>query len=118
MAQHGMLSYTEFGLRDATRVRNFYGGLFGWEFTDSVHGYLMFRAPGSTHGGFNPEQEPTVAGPIVYLVCDGVSATLERIEAAGGRTLEPSFPLPGDYGHAGQFIDPEGNRLGLWSAVA
>src|SRR5687768_16170576 len=102
----GKLSYAEFPMRDAARVRKFYGELFGWQFDDSVEGYMTFTAPGPTYGGFSPEAEPTTgSGPIIYLVCEGVTAMLARIEAAGGRTLEPSFPLPGDYGHAGQFSD-------------
>jgi uncharacterized protein len=115
----GRVSYSEFPMRDAARVRKFYGELFGWQFEDSVEGYMTFTAPGPTYGGFSPEAVPAAeSGPIIYLACDGVTATLAQIEAAGGRTLEPSFPLPSDLGHAGQFVDPEGNRMGLWSMAA
>jgi uncharacterized protein len=46
-----------------------------------------------------------------------LNATLAKVESAGGKVVVPKMPL-GDMspGYVAQFIDSEGNRLGLWSA--
>jgi predicted enzyme related to lactoylglutathione lyase len=60
---------------------------------------------------------PSVQGSIVYLSVDDLRPVLERAEKNGGDTLVPRTALPADMGYFAQFLDCEGNRVGLWSPV-
>lgn len=61
------------------------------------------------------DREPSVQGCIVYLSVDDLAPVLERAVSLGGDTIVPRTALPGDMGYFAQFIDSEGNRVGLWS---
>lgn len=59
---------------------------------------------------------PSAQGAVVYL--NGgpdLSVPLSRVEAAGGTVLVPKTPISEDIGWFAQFLDSEGNRVGLHS---
>lgn len=58
--------------------------------------------------GYTPSHE----GTLVYFPVADIEATLEKIEAAGGKTLLPKISI-GENGHIARFEDSEGNRVGL-----
>ncbi|MEZ5460320.1 VOC family protein [Dokdonella sp.] len=62
------------------------------------------------------DNEPSVQGCVIYLSVVDLRPVLERAVAEGGDTIVPRTALPGDMGYFAQFIDSEGNRVGLWSA--
>ena len=111
------------------RLRRFYGELFGWEFdvgdatTDAVsqpgeYGFVDGRTNepvtvvnGGIGGGkgFSP-------GVLVYVKVPDVEAALQKAERLGGsRRLGPD----GTAGTlvVGQFVDPEGNVVGVAGAA-
>jgi uncharacterized protein len=59
--------------------------------------------------------EPSVQGCVIYLSVDDLDPVLERAVKQGGDTIVPRTALPGDMGFFAQFLDSEGNRVGLWS---
>jgi len=61
--------------------------------------------------------EPSVQGSIVYLHVDDLNPVLERVHANRGDTIVPRTELPNGIGYFAQFIDSEGNRVGLFSPV-
>ncbi len=61
--------------------------------------------------------EPSVNGSTVYLSVNDLRPVLERVLANGGDTIVPRTALPEDMGYFAQFIDSEGNRVGLYSPV-
>jgi predicted enzyme related to lactoylglutathione lyase len=61
--------------------------------------------------------EPSVLGSTVYLNVSDLRPVLERVIDSGGDTLVPRTELPGGMGFFAQFIDSEGNRVGLYSPV-
>jgi predicted enzyme related to lactoylglutathione lyase len=61
------------------------------------------------------DSEPSAQGCVVYLSVDDLQPVLERAIALGGDSIVPRTALPGDMGFFAQFIDSEGNRVGLWS---
>ncbi len=63
------------------------------------------------------DNEPSVQGCVIYLSVVDVSAVLERAIAFGGDVIVPRTALPEGMGFYAQFIDSEGNRVGLWSAT-
>jgi predicted enzyme related to lactoylglutathione lyase len=62
----------------------------------------------------NEHYQPSHAGSMVYFSVDDIEATLERVEANGGRTLNPRTAI-GEYGFTAHFEDSEGNRVALHS---
>jgi predicted enzyme related to lactoylglutathione lyase len=61
-----------------------------------------------------PEDKPSHHGSRVYLNAEsGIGSWLERIEAAGGKTLVPKTPIGSGRGFFAYFEDSEGNRVGL-----
>ena len=61
--------------------------------------------------------EPSVQGSVVYLSVDDLAPVLERVVANRGDTIVPRTELPNGIGFFAQFIDSEGNRVGLFSPV-
>jgi predicted enzyme related to lactoylglutathione lyase len=64
-----------------------------------------------------PQIRPSDAGTLVYLHAgEDLTASLSRVPAAGGKVLMPKTQM-GDRtnGFIAQFIDSEGNRVGLHS---
>jgi len=63
------------------------------------------------------ECRPSVHGSIVYISVDNLAPVLDRVQAHGGDTLVPRTALPEGMGFFAQFLDSEGNRVGLWSPL-
>jgi predicted enzyme related to lactoylglutathione lyase len=105
---------------DPTRLRGYYGELFGWAFETggpvaqavSAEGDYGFTAlepiPGGIGGG--PGYPPHV---VFYVGVPDVTAALERAERLGGtRRMGPERSAGSDLVVA-HFTDPEGNLVGL-----
>jgi len=61
--------------------------------------------------GYRPGQ-----GSVVYLSAGpDLALPLSRVKAAGGSVAVPKTALPDGMGYFAQFIDSEGNRVGLHS---
>lgn len=59
---------------------------------------------------------PADIGAKVYLAGgDDLSVVLGRVEAAGGKILEPRMLITPEIGYVAFFRDTEGNRVGLHS---
>lgn len=107
--------HIEFSATDHRAAARFYAEVFDWvtqEYPDMK--YTTFEGPeGSTGGGFNNVSEDYPAGTVlVYINTDDVNATLEKVEAAGGKTIVPKFEISG-VGHSAIFTDPTGNWVAL-----
>ncbi len=60
--------------------------------------------------------KPTADGSVVYLSAEkDLAEPLARVKAAGGSVAIPKTALPQGMGYFAQFIDSEGNRVGLHS---
>lgn len=115
------VQWLEIATSDIERAKNFYAKVLRLEFQfiempDSK--MYMFGAPdqiGSSGcliqaDGSNPSAE----GTVIYFACDDVATEVGRIEGAGGQVIIPKTDI-GDFGFFAQFIDTEGNRVGLHS---
>lgn len=121
-----LFNWVEIPTSDMERAKAFYSTILGVEeLQQQDMGGMLYTflpmEPGDVggalvqHENYAPGQGQ---GVCVYLVVQGdLNATLERVEAAGGQIVVPKMPL-GDVspGYCAQFIDSEGNRIGLWSA--
>ena len=117
-----MVNWFEIPVKDMARAKKFYSVVFGKEFMDvSMPGRELAMFPwkdGAPHAAGclikADGLQPSTTSTSVYFWCDDVANESERIEANGGKVIMPKYSL-GDWGFSAQFIDSEGNRLGLHS---
>jgi len=109
--------------RDPVRLREYYGGLFGWSFdtghdaTEAVSepGGYGFVDEAANGGGINGgvggggRSEPHV---VFYVDVPNVAAALEAAVTRGGTWRMGPAQAPSGL-VVGHFTDPEGNLVGL-----
>jgi predicted enzyme related to lactoylglutathione lyase len=107
------IDYIEFNVADIARSKAFYGSAFGWTFTDYGPEYCEFQ-DGRLTGGFTTTAPVRAhGGPLIILFADALEEILARVEAAGGKVVQPIFDFPG--GRRFHFTDPDGYELAVWS---
>ncbi len=124
-----LFNWVEIPTSDIKRAKTFYRTILGikeelhqQDLGDMLYAFLPMEQGASggalvQHKDYVPSQGQG-QGVCVYLEVQGdLNATLAKVESAGGKVLMPKTSL-GDMspGYMAQFIDSEGNRLGLWSA--
>jgi predicted enzyme related to lactoylglutathione lyase len=106
------------------RLRDYYGGLFGWTFDTSGpvapsvsdagdYGFTEAGIPGGVGGG--PDHRPHV---LFYVGVPDVEAALRKAESLGGKRAMGPERAPGTDLVVGHFTDPEGNLVGLAATVS
>jgi predicted enzyme related to lactoylglutathione lyase len=119
---------------DPGAARDFYGGLFGWEFEDAMPpssegNYFIARheAPstsifdlsGEVRGGdvaairSIPEAAPPMAMWNTYFWVDGADEAVSKVRDAGGGVIREPFDFM-DACRMAVFTDPEGAAFGVW----
>jgi predicted enzyme related to lactoylglutathione lyase len=116
------ISWVEFPVNDFQRAVKFYstileGEIEEMEFPEGKMGFL----PGATPDGVGAAvikwdgYTPSTNGTCAYLNGgEDLSKVLNRVEKAGGEVVMPKTDT-GKNGFVAQFIDTEGNRVGLYS---
>jgi uncharacterized protein len=110
----GQMVHVEIPAGDTQRSRDFWGGLFGWQFEafeGSPTEYHMTRFS-DTQGGAIMEGNGDTPGPRVYFDVDDINAATARVNELGGKAGE-ALPVPG-MGWFSVNKDTEGNEFGLW----
>ena len=117
MSKHPIV-HIEFSAKDRVVAGKFYGEVFGWKITqDEKMNYGMFEYEDGRGGGFNPVSDQYPAGTVtVYIHADDIEATLQKIEAHGGKTIIPKSEIPG-VGWFAFFNDPTGNTVALLTGI-
>ena len=115
MPQPQAISYIELGVTDLAAARAFYEAAFGWQFNDYGPGYSGIRSSDGDGevGGLNPGVTPSGGGPLVLLFSADLDATVESVRGAGGTIAAGPYEFPG--GRRFEFLDPSGNRLGVFA---
>jgi uncharacterized protein len=100
----------------------FYGGLFGWEFSDgmppgSPGRYLTARLHGGAVAavGSGPEDGPAVAAWNTYVWVQSADRAASRVWNGGGRVVTDPLNVM-DAGRMAVCTDPEGAAFRLWEA--
>jgi predicted enzyme related to lactoylglutathione lyase len=115
------IGWFEIGTDDPAGAERFYGGLFGWAFSDD-DGDLPYRivqtpADGSIRGGVFGTGGKVPNYAVFCVVVDDVADTCAQAEAAGGKVLVP--PTSADTGLSfAHLLDPSGNHIGIYSPPA
>ena len=110
----GQVVHLEIPSDDTAKAREFWGGLFGWEWSameGSPSEYHMTRI-GERTGAAITNMEPGKRGPRVYFDVDDVESGVARVRELGGEADQP-MPVP-QMGWFATCRDVEGNDFGLW----
>ncbi len=110
----GQPVHVEIPASDTSKSREFWSGLFGWQF-ESYPGpveYHMTRFTDKTGGAIYNNPEGNADGMRVYFDVDDINAGADRVKELGGEAGE-SMPVPG-MGWFAVCKDVEGNDFGLW----
>ncbi|MDF9391702.1 MULTISPECIES: VOC family protein [Methylococcus] len=116
-------NWFEIPVKDMARAKAFYQEVLKTTFKDEAMGsYQMaiFASEGPAVSGMliaGEHYEPSQTGAVVYL--NGgtdLSQPLQRAVEHGASVLVPKTPIhDGACGYFAQFLDSEGNRVGLYS---
>lgn len=115
----GRIAWFDITTSDLPQAKEFYGKLFGWQFT-AVQGTDLAAeiVAGGTPIGTIRVAEGKISGfnGVVYVQVPDIRAGCEKAKELGG-TVVPGFPfdLPDGIGAIGLVIDPSGHPVGLYS---
>jgi uncharacterized protein len=110
----GQMVHLEIPAGETAKAREFWGGLFGWEFQafeGSLSEYHMTRFS-ENQGGAIMERDGSVQGPRVYFDVDDIDTGVARVKELGGEASD-GMPVPG-MGWFATCKDTDGNDFGLW----
>jgi predicted enzyme related to lactoylglutathione lyase len=115
---NGKICYIEIPAADIRRSSEFYEKAFAWRLRKRGDGAIAFDdGVGQVSGAWVLGRPPmTSPGLMVYIWCDNVAATIEKVKASGGEIVQP---VGGDAPEiTARFRDPAGNVLGLYQEPA
>jgi uncharacterized protein len=114
MPKHSIV-HVELSSRNPEESGKFYHDLFGWEVRQIPEmSYATFSpGEGTVGGGFSPIGPDYPAGTVmVYIETDDIQATLQKVEALGGKVVSPPMGIPG-VGDFAIFQDLSGNHVAV-----
>lgn len=115
------VSWFEIPAKDFNRACDFYKAAFGFEYqfmdvNNHKMAFLPYEMNASGASGaiiYGETGVPSKEGCIVYLfVGDHIESAIEKIKKAGGEITLDVMDIPGG-GVYSQFLDTEGNRVGI-----
>ncbi len=116
------VQWCEIAATDIERAKVFYANVFGLEFQyiempdSKMYMFGSSQWPGSSGCIVQSSvNHPSTDGTIIYFSCEDLNIELAKVEPAGGKVIVPKTDI-GEFGFFAQFIDTEGNRIGLHSS--
>lgn len=107
------MCWNELMTRDASKAKEFYGALLGWDFAAMPMGdieYTMLKVAGKDAGGMMPMAGPQFDGIpanwMVYFAVADCKATADKAAATGGKVHVPPTRVP--VGTFAVLADPQG----------
>ena len=106
--------HIEIPAQDTAKDREFWTGLFGWQFQEmgGPVEYYMTQVTDKTGGAIYDNPEGNAPGIRVYFDVDDINQGAARVRELGGEANEPQ-PVPTMGWFAG-CKDAAGNDFGLW----
>ena len=109
----GQIVHIEIPADDTAASREFWGGLFDWQF-EAYPGpseYHMTRVS-DQQGAAISNSQPGKTGTRAYFAVEDINAGAARVRELGGEADDP-MPVP-SMGWFATCKDPHGNEFGLW----
>jgi predicted enzyme related to lactoylglutathione lyase len=117
---HGEYNHIEIPYDDEERAKRFYGGVFGWTFTqmEGFEGYDLYTAgPGELGGGLGKRGESAATETRNYILVDSIDDAVTKVTELGGSITTPKAEIPGQGWYAAG-TDSEGNTLALYERAS
>ena len=109
----GGISYLRIPAPDPHRAAVFYRAVFGWQIDDDRRDPSFADGSGHVIGHFMKDLPVSGGGGVVpFIYVDRVTETVSMITANGGEVVTAPY-AEGNLWVA-LFLDPSGNRIGLW----
>ena len=110
--------HVEIPAETVSAASKFYEELFGWKMEHAAEfDYTMWTDGSGYGGGFNKVDDHNPVGQVlVYIDSEDIEADLKKVEQLGGTVVTPKTEIPGT-GWFGQFRDPTGNVLALYTSM-
>ena len=111
---NGKICYLEIPAADINVTSAFYQKVFGWNIRKRGDGAVAFDdGVGEVSGTWRADRKPSAEiGLLIYIMVDSAEETLNKIEANGGRIVQPvGKDLPEI---TARFSDPAGNIMGIY----
>jgi predicted enzyme related to lactoylglutathione lyase len=110
----GQMVHVEIPAGDTEKAREFWSGLFGWEWQQAPGPteYHMTQLSENTGGAIYEPEPANKRGARVYFDVEDIKAGTEKVGKLGGEAGEAQ-PVPG-MGWFSICKDTEGNEFGLW----
>jgi predicted enzyme related to lactoylglutathione lyase len=116
---HGEFNHIEIPYDDEERAKRFYGGVFGWTFSQ-VEGFdaydLFTSGPGGLGGALGKRGESAGETTRNYILVDDIEAASAKVTELGGTITLPKSEIPGQGWYAAG-TDSEGNPLSLYETL-
>jgi predicted enzyme related to lactoylglutathione lyase len=113
---NGTPTWVDLGIPDLERAKEFYGSLFGWEFSSAgpeAGHYTTALLDGRRVAALSPNEGEAEFWWNVYLAVDDCDAAVKSVLAAGGSVpVEPMDVMT--QGRMAIAHDPTGAPFGLW----
>jgi predicted enzyme related to lactoylglutathione lyase len=116
---HGEYTHIEIPYDDEERAKRFYGGVFGWEFSQmqGFDAYDLFTAgPGDLGGALGKRGESAGTTTRNYILVDSIDDAVPKVVELGGTITEPKAEIPGQGWYA-IGTDSEGNPIALYEGL-
>jgi uncharacterized protein len=101
---------------DGTKLRRFYGDLFGWQISegdaDMDYGMVTAERQG-IGGGIGRSQDGGPGHVTFYVEVDDPKAYLDKAQKLGATVIAPPMEVPGWDLTIALFADPDGHVIGL-----
>lgn len=119
---NNMFCWIDLNTTDAVAAKEFYGGLFGWDFIDVPTSmgvpYSLCQIGGYNVAGLSqmmPDMLEQKHPPVwtSYIKHDDADAAAAAVAAAGGRVLAPPMDVM-EAGRMALIQDPAGAVVGIW----
>lgn len=115
------VQWFEISTIDIERAKKFYAEVFKLEFqfieAPDAKMYMFGEPDKIGSSGClvqSKDNIPSKEGTIIYFKSNDISVELASVENAGGVIIVPKTDI-GEFGFYAQFIDTEGNKIGLHS---
>ncbi len=118
------VSWAEIPVTDFQRAKKFYSEIYDYEMPEmqmgpSLMGFLLMDQDPDSVGGAIVKSDgfmPSKQGSRIYLNGgNDLDTVLNRVEAAGGKIIDPKTQITPEYGYYATFEDTEGNYVSLHS---
>jgi uncharacterized protein len=116
----GELCWSELATANVQAAKDFYGKVFGWEFTEHHMGdmtYTMAKTDGKEFAGIMPipkgQEKQIPAHWISYILVENLDKSVEIARKHGATVIKPADNA-GEFGRFAIIADPTGAQIALW----